>query len=269
MELKYKSKVKIEVAERKNNTEEKKMYEFECRSPTSDFWSDVFEEYLGTGNPTGRITMIRGLTPYGEEGGRTTSVTVSSTTSSTDLKLTVTGSITWNETDPLRTIEVIATRPDGNNVTYFRANLPSDVPASPGAVISVTYDVTIYIANVSNTGALLGADTNFYQFFSHVGDRLRGSTTLKYKIERVLWRDVTGTQSFTLSATTSPGDRRVTVPVQNAPSRIDAVAYVEVQAWTGGTYASVITYYHSDPTRRPSISQGQTIYFELSFTVTA
>lgn len=262
--LRYRGKITIIVNGKK--------YEFKANSPTKEFWSDLKEElFMPTGADLQPLYRLIGYDQLGNRGGDTTNISLTTSATSTSMKITISAGITWESTSPLYRIVVNCRhRTTGYEYPYFDATLPSPVQASPGATITVTYDVEIYIANVSNSGALSGYTLNMYPLFSHFLDKLTGKSNLKRYIYRALLRNQTGSQQTTIPLELDVGTGRAYKYNYASPSRVDPVYFVDIQGISSGGFVSTLfSYTAQDVTSAFSIMENQPVNIEIRITTPA
>ncbi|MEM4827795.1 MAG: hypothetical protein QXK07_07150, partial [Desulfurococcaceae archaeon] len=131
----------------------------------------------------------------------------------------------------------------GDEYPYFDVTLPSPVQATPGSTVSVTYEVEIYVARVSNAGALSGYTLSMTGLFSHVLDKLTGRTTLKIHIHRAVLSNQYRTQTLIVPLDLDLATGRAYKYNFVSNVRVDPVYFVEIQGITpAGTLVTLMTY---------------------------
>ncbi|MEM1696922.1 MAG: hypothetical protein QXQ90_10065 [Desulfurococcaceae archaeon] len=243
--FKYREKVTVVVEGRKHeftfNSENKE----KSNSPTTEFWHELREEFfMPTGADLQPLYRLIGYDTAGVKGGETTELTLQTSYTSTSMRLTVGASVLWNSSNPLSRIVLNCRhRVTGAEYPYFDVTLPSHVQASPGSTVSVTYEVEIYVARVSNAGALVGYTLSMTGLFSHVPDKLTGRSTSKVYIHRAVLSNQYRTQTLTVPLDLDLATNRAYKYNFVSNVRVDPVYFVEVQGITpAGTLVTLMTY---------------------------
>jgi hypothetical protein len=161
----------IEVKERVKLKIGDKEYEFESNTPTTAFYTDLYDEITAGYDATEVFPLdkIQVLDSAGSVGAEITSANW--TLDKTQTSITINGSAIWNSDNPPAKLKILDTR----GVAYFETPLPAGVSAQRGLPITVVWDAVFSIAVSSATGYLAGATVVGTRFLSILVDILANS----------------------------------------------------------------------------------------------
>jgi hypothetical protein len=143
----------IEVKERVKLKIGDKEYEFESNTPTTAFYTDLYDEITAGYDATELypLNKIQVLDSAGTVGAEITSA--SWTLDKTSTSITISGSAVWNSDNPPAKLKILDTR----GTVYFETSLPAGISAQRGLPITVTWDAVFSMSISSATGYLAGA----------------------------------------------------------------------------------------------------------------
>jgi hypothetical protein len=158
----------IEVKERVKLKIGDKEYEFESNTPTTGFYTDLYDEITAGYDATEvfPLNKIQVLDSAGSVGAEITSANWTLTKGTA--KITISGSATWNSDNPPAKLKILDTR----GVAYFETSLPAGVSAQRGLPITITWEASFSIAISSATGYLAGSHVLYTVYLDKLVDIL-------------------------------------------------------------------------------------------------
>lgn len=241
-------------------------------SPTTTFWQDFRAEFFFPGGGGLRpLHSLMGVDSGGNQGGYTTNLSITASSTPTSMKLTVSAQFTWTSSLPLSRVVINCLDPAmGDEFPYFDATLPSPISTPPGSTVSVVYEVEVYVARATHTGSISGWTLDMKPLFDHALAKLTGGTTLKVYIHRLLLRNPPGTQSVVVPLDLDFSAGRAYRYNYPSPGRVSPVytAVVQGTSAVGGTF-NLMVYTAPGPEATFDVVEGQLISVDIRITTPA
>jgi len=198
--IEVKEKVKIKIGN--------KEYEFEANSPTSGFYTDLYDE-ITFGSDVGVVSPLTKAQVLDSAGNVGAEILASNWSWYVEPPtIGFSGSSTWNSDNPPATLKVIA----GEGKVYFQTALPSGISAQKGLPITVTWQATFSVNIPSVTGYLAGASLVDTSLITRLVYILADTRENKYlAIRKIVYYYSDGYQ-WELTPTCETGIRHIYIP---------------------------------------------------------
>jgi len=198
----------IEVKERVKLKIGDKEYVFESNTPTSFFYTDLYDEIVAgiELNQVFPLGILQVVDSAGAVGAEITSA--SWTLDKTLTSITITGSAVWNSDNPPATLKVLDTR----RMPYFQTSLPAGISAQRGLPITVTWDARFSMNISSATGYLAGSTIVGTDFISLLVDILANARNNRTLTLRKVKYHFTDGSALIVDVARDPEARRIYLP---------------------------------------------------------
>jgi len=203
--IEVKEKIKLKIGD--------KEYEFESNTPTSSFYTDLYDEITAGYDATELFPLdkIQVLDSAGVVGAEITSA--SWTLTCQPPKISITGSAVWNSDNPPATLKVLDTR----GVAYFQTSLPAGISAQRGLPITVTWEASFSVTVSSATGYLAGASMVYMAYIARLVDILGNARENKSLSIRKATYHYTDGYEWTVNIIGEMGQHRIYLPATQVP----------------------------------------------------
>jgi hypothetical protein len=166
----------IEVKERVKLKIGDKEYEFESNTPTTAFYTDLYDE-MTLGQDTPVLLPLARMRVFDSAGAVGAEITSENwTLDKTSTSITISGSAIWNSDNPPAKLQLVTP----NLVPYFDTPLPAGISAQKGLPISVTWDAVFNVNIPSATGYLAGSTVVYTNYISLLVDILANNRNNRY-----------------------------------------------------------------------------------------